>query len=381
MAKRFLKVASGLDLFHVLIISILAFSSGCVPTVPAPVTLVDNPQHSYNNGLKFLEKGEYEWALAEFERALVLDPKFSPAYVGIGLVKGAKGNFAAAFEAMAKAKELDGGLASAAMIRLYTMQKAEGWLGRAEAEFETGRQKQPQDPALYFFMGKAYKETLELGKALSMFQKVRELKGAYQREAELEASIVDKIQRARPSSEIGRQIALKEKLTRLEVALLLLDEGGVDKLLRERPLRPLDSPGRLTSSSQEKVPLAVDILDHPYRDRIEAILSLRIRGLEAFPDRTFSPASPLSRADYAVILEDILIKVTNEKGLATRYLGQSSPLDDVESSNYAYNAIMLLFARNILELKSPRLFSPEEPMTGSDALLALRRLRDELRLH
>lgn len=358
---------------------LMASTQGCAPRISTPVALVDNPQHSYNNGMKFLERGEYEWALTEFERALVLDPQFSLAYVGIGLVKGAKGDFDAAFKALAKAKELDGGQASVGIIRLNTLQKADGWLTRAEAEFEAAKQKHSRDPSLYFYMGIAYKEALELKKALSMFRMIQELGAGYLAEAKLEAYLVDRVIRAQPRSEIGRQMVLKDRLNRMDVVLLLLEEGEVEKILQERSPKSPGSPGLQPLQSKGRVPKVVDLLDHPQRGRVETVLSLKIRGLEHFPDLTFNLGHPVSRAEYAIILEDIFLMATGDNDLGTRYLNEPSPFEDVDGSSYAFNAIMLLTRKAILEAKSYNLFEPEEPVSGPDALLALRRLKEEIK--
>lgn len=370
------KIARFLSLLFPFIL-LMALLPGCAPRIPTPVALVDNPEHSYNNGMKFLERGEYEWALAEFERALVLDPQFSLAYVGIGLVKGAKGDFDAAFNALTKAKELNGGQASVGIIRLNTLQKADGWITRAEAEFEAARQKHSRDPSLYYYMGIAYKEALELKKALSMFQRVQELGAGYLAEAKLETYLVDRVIRAQPRSEIGRQMVLKDRLNRMDVALLLLEEGEVEKILQERSPKSSGSPGPQPLQSKARL---VDLLDHPNRGKVETVLSLKIRGLEHFPDLTFSPNHPVSRAEYAIILEDIFLKATGDDDLGTRYLNEPSPFEDVDPSSYAFNAIMLLTRKAVLEAKSYNLFEPEKPVNGPDALLALRRLSEEIKL-
>ena len=61
--------------------------------------------------------------------------------------------------------------------------------------------------------------------------------------------------------------------------------------------------------------LAKDIADHPLKTDIEGILEIGVRGLENDPKGNFNPGEVLSRGEYAIMLEDILIKLTGEKYL------------------------------------------------------------------
>ena len=59
-----------------------------------------------NNGNQFMNSGKLDAALGEFNRAIELDPNFSPAYVGLGLVAGHRGDPEKGLEIMEKAREL-----------------------------------------------------------------------------------------------------------------------------------------------------------------------------------------------------------------------------------------------------------------------------------
>ena len=76
---------------------------GCAPKVRAPESLLDTPEHHVQNGMKLLKLGKYDDAMREFELAKELDPKFSGAYVGSGLVFGYKGGFKEGIQDMDKA--------------------------------------------------------------------------------------------------------------------------------------------------------------------------------------------------------------------------------------------------------------------------------------
>jgi tetratricopeptide (TPR) repeat protein len=55
-------------------------------------TWLDTPVNHVNNGNILLKAGKIDDALREFSRAKKLDPNYSPAYVGLGLVYGIKGD-------------------------------------------------------------------------------------------------------------------------------------------------------------------------------------------------------------------------------------------------------------------------------------------------
>jgi hypothetical protein len=129
--------------------------------------------------------------------------------------------------------------------------------------------------------------------------------------------------------------------------------------------------------------LAKDITDHPLKKDIEGILETGVRGLENDPKGNFNPGEILSRGEYAMMLEDILIKLTGEKDLAARYVNSKSLFPDVPADMPYFNAIISVTSRGIMEAKNTKTgeFAPLKPVTGVDALLILRKLKKELKLN
>jgi tetratricopeptide (TPR) repeat protein len=370
-----------------LAVAVLGFA-GCAAQEKEPikpVSVMDNPEHHYNNGIRFLDNGKYGEALSEFERANALNPKYGKAYMGIGLVKAYKGDLDGAFDAMKKAKELDGVDAHVGMIRLYSVQRGEGWIGKAEEEFGEGKKKDPENPGLYFYMGKAYKVAFEFDKAGAAFKKVLDLNKEYVGDSNQEWTLVQKIQRAAPGTNIGKQIALIDRITRADVAALFIEELSLDKLFKASQSKEYDASFKppegtaFTADSVTKAPPAMDIINHPLKADIDAAIALGIRGLEPFPDHTFAPGKEISKAEYAMMLEDILIRVSGDEKLATKFIGSVSPFRDVRPDHYAFNAILVCTTRGIMEAKLDGYFGLEDPVSGADALLVIRRVKDELK--
>ena len=129
--------------------------------------------------------------------------------------------------------------------------------------------------------------------------------------------------------------------------------------------------------------LAKDIADHPLKTDIEGILETGVRGLENDPKGNFNPGEVLSRGEYAMMLEDILIKLTGEKDLAARYVNSKSLFPDVPADMPYFNAIIAVTSRGIMEAKNTKTgeFAPLKPVTGVDALLIIRKLKKELKLN
>ena len=129
-----------------------------------PYSELDTPEQRVYNGFAFLKKERLTDAQREFEQALVLDPKCSPAFRGIGLVYGMRDNFPRAFDAMEQARavakdNLDQALADVGMMSLFRMERKDGWLGRVKESFARAVSLDRQLPEAYLELGVAYKYT------------------------------------------------------------------------------------------------------------------------------------------------------------------------------------------------------------------------------
>ena len=129
--------------------------------------------------------------------------------------------------------------------------------------------------------------------------------------------------------------------------------------------------------------MPTDISDHPLRADIEGVLEIGVRGLEPYPDGLYHPLEFINRATYAMMVEDILIKVTGDNALATKFIGQVSPFPDLRSDLPYFNAVMVLTSRGIMEAKefTSGEFAPLKPVPGADALLVIRKFKEELKIY
>jgi len=362
----------------------------CSPAARVPVSQLDTPEHHVFTGMKLLDQEKYVDAQREFDLALQLDHKYSKAYTGIGLVKTYTADFKRAgdnIEKGAKYAKADDEIlfSKVGNIRYFTQSKLEKkWLKICKDEFDDAVKIDPKYSAAYYFMGLAYKQGYEFNSAGQMFTKVLEIKTDYVGKADSEWNFIQKVQRAMPGSVTGKQIALVARITRADAAALFMEELKIDVLYKKRTPKTFDTsfkdPEKAAQTAKKVKLTANDIMDHPLKANIEGILEIGVRGLENNPQGNFQPAEVLNRAEYAMMLEDVLIKVTGDNALATKFIGSTSPFPDLRPDLPYFNSVMVVTSRGIMQATDMTSgeFAPLKPVAGVDALLIIRKVKDEL---
>ncbi len=385
--RHFLK--HRLPALSVIIIVIGAFILSCGPAPRKPTSQLDTPEHHAATGIVLLKQAKYLDAQREFELALQLDSKFSMAHGGLGLAKAYQGEIKGAFGDMDKAwkyakTDEEKVFAQVGFIRLYTMSGEKKWLDKAKEAFDAAVLVDPKSSAAYYFMGMAYKTGLEFNQAGQMFTKVLDLKGDYLKEADAEWNLVQKIQRAMPGTVTGKRIAMVESISRSDAAGLFMEELRIDILYKKRTPKTFDTSFKDPEKAKVKTDTritATDIANQPLKADIEGILNLGVRGLENYPDNAFHPDELVTRGQYAMMIEDILIKVTGDEKLATKFIGSTSPFPDLRSDLPYFNAVMVVTSRGIMEARdfTTGEFAPLASVSGADALLVIKKIKEELK--
>ena len=351
---------------------------GCA-TVPREVSQgpTDTPEQHYAAGMKLVEARDYRKALETFERAKALNPDFAPAYEGIGLAQLGLGDLAAAEAAMKTAKSKDDKYVPA-FVGLGRVLAAKGDTKGALREFGFAVDLDPKNPATYFYRGLTHLVVYDFNKAEADFAQALELKPDFA-EARREWERAVKIKMAAPGTIIGKRIATADPITRGDLAALLVTELGLEEKLRKR--RPeLFNPGFVAPRgtampATSPIPAITDVGEHWARNYIELVARLNV--MEPFPDHTFRPGETLTRGNYAMIVQEILVVVAGDAGLRTRFVGTQSPFPDVRPDHFAFNAAMIATTRGILEAdRKSGAFRVTDPVSGPDALLSLRKLAE-----
>jgi len=380
-------------IFSIMSVSCLFFLLACGPKPVAPKAELDTPEHHVITGNKLLKAGKIDKAFQEFNRAKMLDPGYSPAYVGLGLVCGLKDDFKKGLNSMDKAEDLAKGKkqevgVNIGYMRLYIMGKEKvdkQWLNEVEDYYEDAIKLAPDCYEAHFYMGIAYKMSYNFQKASKQFTKVLELDRDFVEEADKEYAIIQKIERAMPGTSVGKKIALLEKITRADVAALFIEELRVDELFKNRTPKKFDtsfkSPEKeFKTGEYVKIPAATDIADHVLKADIDAVMEIGIKGLQPYPDHTFKPYEMINRAEFAMMIEDIMINITGVEGLATRFIGSVSPFPDLRNDLPYFNAVILCTTRGIMVAKDLRSgeFDAVGNVSGAEALLSLRVLKTQI---
>jgi tetratricopeptide (TPR) repeat protein len=382
-------------------VSILALIAvaGCAGKEPrAPIGVMDTPEHHYRLGMRFLDSKEAARAIQSFDKALELDPDYGPALAGKGLAKAMQGDDEGLKsirkgerEAGTPEQELR---ALIARIRAYTSMTSrkqmspDDLVDESEDTFDDAMdiiEDHPrlETPELYYYQGEVYLQALRLERAEEMYGRVLRLGRGMEDQAKKRWEIVQKVRRAAPQTHVGERIALVESISRAEMAALLVEELEFQRFLDGPKTAGTFQAPRNPSEQwrSEQGARMVDMAGHPLAAAVEVVTSYGIRGLQPYANNRFQPDKDLAKAEVAMILEDILVRATNDPSLATRYIGQSSPFSDLRADHPAFNAAMLTTTRGLLQgdVRSGG-FAPNDTVPGVDAVLAIKKLREELRV-
>ena len=135
----------------------------------------------------------------------------------------------------------------------------------------------------------------------------------------------------------------------------------------------------MQTMTKEKMAEATDIEGHWAMNWIKDIIKTGAIGV--FPDHTFQPDNKIIRSNYAMFIQNVLLAVTQDQSLATKYIGTPSRFPDVNAAHYAYNSICLVVDRGIMKADTmDGAFKMNENVSGADALLIIRDFQNALRM-
>ncbi|MDZ7345536.1 MAG: S-layer homology domain-containing protein, partial [candidate division KSB1 bacterium] len=205
----------------------------------------------------------------------------------------------------------------------------------------------------------------DYAKAADGFRAVRE--GRFAETARERLRFISARIAASPRTPYGDGLLQKEALTRADLAVLLIRELGIDRLIAKRNPNPARST---TTQAPSNVPI-VDIAGLKEELEIRTIVGLGV--MSVYPDRCFRPFEVVTRMDAALIFQQALILITGDRALDTAYLNSGKRFIDVKPSHYGYNAVCLMTERGIMSTIEDA-FAPNRPLSGIEALTAIRKL-------
>ena len=360
-------------------------------------SVLDTPEAHYNQGMKKMLEGDLDAALAEFQQTLKLNPKHPGAYLGFALIRGqqgvtqreasnidkAKSWFRDALRYVDNAKRYNKKSIEVYITkgRVLAMRQKGNWLKDALKAYKDARKIDDRDDRVPFHEGEAYWMAGEYQEAENAYGRAVDLKGPTQDRAATRFAQVQMVRKAAPGTEVGIRIARMDPATRADLCALLVDELKVetlvDKLAKKEYDTSFKAPGETVAPGQTQGP--IDIEGHWARSWVERVLALKVPGLEAYPDGSFKPNDPVTRKDLARVLQGLLVLITKDQGLSTRFVGTQSRFPDVRADVYYYNAVALAVERGLMQVgKLEGTFRPDATVSGAEAVLAIKDLKDAL---
>ncbi|NQS97229.1 MAG: S-layer homology domain-containing protein [candidate division Zixibacteria bacterium] len=371
-----------------LIVVLPSIYTGCGPKIIKPESVLDTPENHYRNGMRMLERDDLSGAVEEFNRAKGMDPKYPEAYSGLALVDAKQGQYKEAHMKADKAISLDGKnrIALITKARIYAYEhKGDDWWEDAVKLFDKALKYHHNDSEAQFYLGETYKLAYKFSEAVTAYSKVVAKKDDWSERANADWELVQKIVRAAPGTKIGAKIAIIDKIDRSDVAVLFMEELKLPVLLEKKrekvydtSFKAPDDPMKYQQKTGQVETGPTDIANHWAKNWIAEIVE--IGGMEMFPDHTFHPDELFTRAEYAMFIQNILILVTGDESIATKFFGEDSHYPDVSSSHPAYNAIVLCIQRGIMKTNMDGSFGMSDNVSGADALLIIREFQNNLRM-
>ncbi len=371
----------------------------------------DTPEQHYIAGMETLEQNRFDAAAERFERAVYCDDDFSPAYGGLAIVYAQKASSQKdpdyssverkrSLEYAAKAKKTAGTQEEkfayyVSLLRINTYLGGKDWLSKAQDAYKRAKSVSVDNGKLLYyqgaesadyFMGIAYLRGQEFQKARDLFAAVLNARkdGKWHSYADRAWKKTDRVARAVAGitiGDLGKRIAVQDAVTRGDLAALLMDELKIEKYFVGRG----SATGQSEKAKEGFIP--PDIAAFSFKDEAMTVMKWKIRGLEPKYDEAsktylFKPMDTVKRGEMALVLEDILIRLTGNEKIATAYLGhEKSPFPDVKPTSPLYNAVMNVTTRGIMEGETSGEFMADKPVSGEDALLAVRVLKQKVNIN
>ncbi|MFC1732371.1 S-layer homology domain-containing protein, partial [candidate division KSB1 bacterium] len=163
-------------------------------------------------------------------------------------------------------------------------------------------------------------------------------------------------------------IETKPVITRAELAAILITIIREDRVYQTEAAGAEFVRPEMFNPAQEVLISDVTPEHWAYEEIVKAVRS----GLmELYPENQFKPDVSVVKADFASLLQQVVVRKLEQPLRATRYIGQISPFTDLNSSHWAYNACRLVSELNLLEAKEIDIFGINEPVGGTAAVVAL----------
>ena len=371
---------------HLVLSSLLIFAflaTGCGPKAKSQ-SYADTPESHYRAGMRYLEDKEYNSAIQEFNRSIALDKKFALGWAGLGLATGLNGDLKQGRKQMDKGLDLGKKNADVHVLagRLWIAHRGEykKWHKKAVKEFENALDRNKRHEGAQYYMGEAHFYNYDFAGAEAQFRLVIDLNGDYSGKADSMWELSDKINRAKPGTAAGKKVALVFEITRADLAALFVEELKLTEIFDKiAPSSGNQFVSPTDASRQGSSALPPDVRGHWAEGWIRDALNLGV--MEPQGDGNFHPEETVLRLDFAMAVARMLVAISGDPGLETRYFGEpQSRFSDVSSTHPAYSAMALCSERGVMTADITGKFRHTDTVAGADALLIIRKIQNAVRI-
>jgi Tfp pilus assembly protein PilF len=352
---------------------IVLIGAGCSQAVK-PTSPEDTPKIHYQNGLKLLDDKDPLKPENEFRRAIELDSRSPYGYTGLAAMYLNRKYPNRALKNANRALSRDPSFADAAFLqgKCYLQGKWKDRFVKAEASFRRLLVIEPESERALYFLGETFLASYRFEEASGYYSQAAEKKGTYANDAAARIDLVDRTMEAKPATDDSRRICIERDASRDDVCHLLIGELNLKDLVKRLRLMRYEA---IYHGNEGIKKLPQDIEERDDRKIILDIMALRFPHLDVFPNGDFYPDRKVTRAECAMIMQEIVEFLSDDPTLATRYASSDSPFSDVRPDYYAFNAIMLCGERGIIKTDpSMGKFDPDGSVRGVDVLLMIRAL-------
>jgi len=355
-----------------------------------------SPVYDIGFGYLSLVQGDYDLAERFFDRVLQNRPRLLLAHLGLAQVYQKIGEEDRTFDKLREILDLDPQNAWAKNMfeQLKAEKTALATASAVEALAAGNRQKakddylralhySPESSVIHAALAAIYKEENDLSNVLV------HLKAAAESEPGNIRILEDYAATLAQSGELERTIEIYEKILQIdrgnkkaqEQIERLKNKLGLYELpsrYNEIPLSPAITReelaallsvklGDILGESGSPPPIIVDISASWASRFILKAASLGL--LDVYPNHTFQPRRPLTRADLA---EALFRTIKHLEAKGHRFIPQIPPdriqISDVPEGHPSYEPIRRILSYQIMELLAGRAFRPELPVSGPEAI-------------
>jgi len=350
-----------------------------------PKSDIDTPEYHYKAGMRQVEMRQYSDAKMSFQRSTDLDKKFTPGYCGMALADAHLGNKKEAKKLVNKAEGMAERnpdlLTLCARVWITLRNQDKRWHKSAERLLKKALKREKKHEGALYYTGEMQLYKHEFSHAQDYFRQVVEMRGEFSGRADDKWQLSQKIVRAMPGTSQGKKVALYEKITRADLAALFSEELKISELMKRQSKTGggFQTPAEMATAGTDAGNPS-DSRGHWAEVWINEISRYGI--LEAGPGQPFYPDEPVNRAEYAMAVQRLLVLVSGDSDLETRYFGETpSRFSDVSSSHPAYSAMAVCTERGIMQANVVTgRFDAVGPVSGADALISIRTFQNALRL-